>query len=283
MVNENTISTLLERGLYAYGQGELRSAVEQWHEVLLLDPGNSLAVDYLQSAGQQPSVVVPRPTSNEKNPSMVEEFYDRLKELLVAKEYSKALELLVQAKRNDPQNAALGRAIQRVKEKYVVVLVRELGKLDQLVRRQENSDELDEAASDSEVRSVVEHIDNETSVGDIIKASALEKHTVLEILVRLRSRNGIELVSPSFALPLEIAGAQSEDVARTLYSSAPASVSASVDSPGDNFDMLFRDATRAYVNGDLERALALFERCHVLRPDSERTRHNIERLRRSIQ
>ncbi len=50
MVTER-IKTLLKEGLDLYGYGKVKEAVERWKEVLELDPGNLVAMDYLHSAG----------------------------------------------------------------------------------------------------------------------------------------------------------------------------------------------------------------------------------------
>lgn len=50
MVSEK-IKSLLQEGLDLYGFGKIKEAVEKWKEVLQLDPGNLLAMDYLHSAG----------------------------------------------------------------------------------------------------------------------------------------------------------------------------------------------------------------------------------------
>jgi tetratricopeptide (TPR) repeat protein len=50
MVTEK-IKSLLQEGLDLYGYGKIEEAIEKWKEVLELDPGNLLAMDYLHSAG----------------------------------------------------------------------------------------------------------------------------------------------------------------------------------------------------------------------------------------
>lgn len=50
MVTER-IKALLQEGLDLYGFGKIKEAIEKWKEVLELDPGNILAMDYLHSAG----------------------------------------------------------------------------------------------------------------------------------------------------------------------------------------------------------------------------------------
>ncbi|GEM_PF-6814703 len=49
--------------------------------------------------------------------------------------------------------------------------------------------------------------------------------------------------------------------------------------PGDEFDHLFRRSMSAYTSRNYAMALELTERCHALRPQDRRVRHNLERLR----
>ncbi len=273
MSTENSIAQLLEDGLDAYGLGDRRKAVDSWNQVLRIEPSNQMALDYLESAG------APVPSSNnvidiaQHRCVKTVPLTERLKDLLSKQNYTEAIEVLLQAKRDTPQDAALGRAIQRVKDKYVVVLVRKLGKLDQRVQRTEPlNDDTSNVGLDDASSEVISLIDNESSLGDIIHSSVLEKHHTLEVLVALYSAKRIELVAPSFSLPLAVAGRQANEVAQVLY--APAQ-------PLPDYDSLFRNATLAYVQGELERALQLFQQCQNLRPDSDRVRHNIERLQSS--
>lgn len=48
MSAEATIQELLERGLYHYGLGEIKKALDFWREVLRREPGNETAREYLE-------------------------------------------------------------------------------------------------------------------------------------------------------------------------------------------------------------------------------------------
>lgn len=56
------ISRLLKRGLNHYGLGEIEKAISCWEKVRELDPENSAARDYLESAYEE---LTPRPSSDE--------------------------------------------------------------------------------------------------------------------------------------------------------------------------------------------------------------------------
>lgn len=215
MSNETAIAALLEKGLGAYGQGQLDKAVESWNRVLEMEPSNQTALDYLESAGfsipYKDNVIElteHRPTS----------LADELKALLKVQKYSEALKRLLSAKRDSPQDASLGRAIRRVKDKYIVVLVRDLGKLDQTVTLTTARNVLEELNLSEDTQTIVGLIDGESSIGDIIHSSVLEKHTTLKALVELRARGLIQLKSSDFSLPMAVAGSRGQEVSLVAVS-----------------------------------------------------------------
>jgi tetratricopeptide (TPR) repeat protein len=55
MPNDSAIDKYLEEGLNLYGLGKFKEAIECWKKVLELDPNNSLAKDYIESAGGEVS------------------------------------------------------------------------------------------------------------------------------------------------------------------------------------------------------------------------------------
>ncbi len=47
----------------------------------------------------------------------------------------------------------------------------------------------------------------------------------------------------------------------------------------DDFDAMYREAVEAYLKGDVERAVSLFEVCERLRPGDRRVAYNLAKLR----
>ena len=61
MQNDSGIDKYLEEGLNFYGLGKFKKAIECWNKVLEIDPDNSLAKDYIESAGGEVSEEEERP------------------------------------------------------------------------------------------------------------------------------------------------------------------------------------------------------------------------------
>lgn len=61
MQSKSEIDKYLEEGLNFYGLGKFKKAIECWNKVLEIDPDNSLAKDYIESAGGEVSEEEERP------------------------------------------------------------------------------------------------------------------------------------------------------------------------------------------------------------------------------
>lgn len=87
------------------------------------------------------------------------------------------------------------------------------------------------------------------------------------------------------ALSAYAAGERDAPSTRTPNTSTPNTRKATPVSASSNtsqtqgYSVLFNNAMRAYMRGDLPSALRLFEACQELRRDDERVAHNIQRIR----
>ncbi len=89
------------------------------------------------------------------------------------------------------------------------------------------------------------------------------------------------LVAPDELMNTLSKSAEDEKSIRSQAARAP-TVECHVSEKDDNFEEQFRVATTAYVRGELELALAVFEKCQAMRPGSERVSYNIERLKGAV-
>jgi tetratricopeptide (TPR) repeat protein len=72
MPNDSAIDKYLEEGLNLYGLGKFKEAIECWKKVLELDPDNSLAKDYIESAGGEVSKAEKSPPERlEETPKII--------------------------------------------------------------------------------------------------------------------------------------------------------------------------------------------------------------------
>ncbi len=283
-----TLEELLQQGLKAYGQGEVDRAIAAWRQVLVLAPDHQQARDYLETAGftldvQGPPAPVIDLSPHQKKASILAQ---QIKALIAERRYDHALALLHDAKRARPDRAAeIGRSIQLVKNRLVLKQLRTIGSLDQVVDVHVAPEVLDRLDLDVTARDFLEHIDGESSVGDLLRVSVMERHESLGLLLQLNKLGVIGLREPALHLPVE--GAEGGREATRLYSGEGSAVPAPVEevrasSPpavaDPTFDELFRQATKAYLQGQRDEALQGFLACARLRPEDLRVKHNIQRL-----
>ena len=88
---EDKISRLLREGLDHYGLGSVGEAILVWKQILVLDPGNAEAEDYIQTADRRK---VPRPEPSEKAQNAQSAAIAAAHELIEASEFESALDLL---------------------------------------------------------------------------------------------------------------------------------------------------------------------------------------------
>ncbi len=71
MQRDSAIDKYLEEGLNFYGLGKFKEAIECWKKVLGLDPDNSLAKDYIESAGGEVSEAEKTPPERLEEPPTI--------------------------------------------------------------------------------------------------------------------------------------------------------------------------------------------------------------------
>lgn len=315
---ERKVDELLQEGLTLYGRGLERDAVDRWRRVLDLVPGHSEALDYLASAGQADDprttqVRVKRrselPPKRERKPITLEDEEPSspleapaLLGLVKSGRYEEALEMLYEARALRPTDASISRSIQHLKGRLIRRYARRLGCIDSvpaLTSQRETTQTLG-----PEGFQVYRLIDGIASFDDIAVSSPLGRLRTLGILCELLESKRIRLDTVSdeplpegspapSAFPVgHMASLPSPEPTPSmvpaaddapsvhemdLRAPAPPSESIQIDL-ADDFDALFRDATRAYVVRDYAKARTLFERCATLRPDDRRVRVNLERI-----
>ncbi len=89
------------------------------------------------------------------------------------------------------------------------------------------------------------------------------------------------LVAPDELMNSLSKAPEDEKEMRSEAARAP-TVESQLSEKDDDFEEQFRVATTAYVRGELELALAVFEKCQAMRPGNERVSYNIERLKGAV-
>ncbi|MEZ4372157.1 MAG: tetratricopeptide repeat protein [Polyangiaceae bacterium] len=314
----SNVEQLLQRGLDHYGRNEVSESVDCWRQALELDPSNTSARDYLDSAGYEASrtaaqavaqvidlaaarrILTPAQGMPAVSPSATQPAKTDvvgLEQLLAGKRYEEALDLLYRARNQSPTDASISRGIRVIKDRLILAYVRRLGDLEQVpaptgVR----------ASLDSEEMIVLRLVDGIASLGDVIRSSTIGKFNTYRSLHRLLNSNLIQLEPPaesSLPPPVHRSTPVATGIVQSDHFTAPAAPPSTAEpmnqiapepvtpaetpapppeAPAPSFDALFHQATEAYIRRDYERALRLFEACRQLRPGDSRVLHNLERV-----
>lgn len=195
-------SELVAKGLDHYGRNEVDSAVACWRQAAELDASNQQALDYLDAAGFEPVVpggaqvidistarriltpLPPAPDPKELQGARMRE----LETLLEGKRYEEALELLLRARIQEPNEPAISRGIRLLKDRLLLDYVRRLGDLDQIPVRGDGP-----APSSEPEKGIYTLVDGIASIDDLLQVSPLGRFETYRCLARLLDRNAITL------------------------------------------------------------------------------------------
>ncbi|MBX7197653.1 MAG: tetratricopeptide repeat protein [Sandaracinaceae bacterium] len=284
----------MDRGLELYGRGLVADAVGLWRDVLVDDPANVRARDYLEAAGHQTSTFQVTPEAGESAEAQTS-WRAEVIELVRQRNFEGALARLYAERRISPRDAEITASIQRLKEHRLHALAGAIGGLDRVPLRSELH-----PPRTLEHAVVARLVDDVASADDIARSSPLGRVRTLEVLLDLTHTELPPSTGPLWVgeMRQQLERARAEGEAHTpppvasqptpvasqpAPSIAPAHVSAPTPAPSappeSGFDVAFRQGMEAYMARRFDEAEQLFERCLALRPDDARASVNLQRLR----
>ena len=287
---DTEIETLLEEGLDLYGRGDTSGAIRCWRRVLAVHPGHDLALDYLGSAGADPSAPVPGPESIPPDEEASVLSSPELLRLVKEGQYDAALAILYEARSKNPKDASVSRSIRHLKLRLLRNYARELGNLDTVP---ELLGEVDITDLEIEEQEIARLVDGISSYEDIIASSPYGRLLTYRRLVGLKRRGLLAAVLdsalPSAELgglplppntPTDLVGGAPDlpQLLTLLRSPSERPGPASEPAEDDPYDIAFREATKAYVKRNHAEARRLFEECLRLRPGDGPAKHNLSKI-----
>lgn len=228
---------LVAQGLDHYGRNDVDAAVECWRRAVELDPSNQQAAEYLDAAGFEPveartgaqvidistarRLLTPLPPTLSREEKQVERTR-QLEHLLEGKRYEEALDLLLRARLQSPEDPAISRGIRLIKDRLLLGYVRSLGDLTQVPIRRENAAPIVDPAA-----SIYALVDGIASVEDILQISPFGRFETYRCLAVLLKNRVIALSDAApWSLPVPEPLSQSED-ARAIPQGPPLQVQSS--------------------------------------------------------
>jgi len=180
----------LEEGLNLYGLGKFTEAIEKWKRVLEIDPDNSAARDYIESAGGDVTSV-PQPAETPQPPpfadtSTAESFLREAKEFAQSGKYEAALELLEKSLEADPDNMETHSFYEMVRGKQLKNYIKEAGQPERIPILLKRTEELMRFNLTKEAGFILSLIDGHVTLDDIVSLSGMDKFSTYSNIVKLK-------------------------------------------------------------------------------------------------
>lgn len=189
---EDRIARLLNEGLEHYGVGEVAEAILAWEEVLLLDPANSDARDYLKTADRRKH---PRePAQGEASPA-VKALVGEARGLIQQGELEAALDLLRSAAdaHAAPTPLEIHASIELVRARLLVCYRERIGDLAAVPVLKANGEALTKFNLPADAGFVLSMVDGATALSDLISLSGMDSFEVLRVFQGLQQAGLMEI------------------------------------------------------------------------------------------
>jgi tetratricopeptide (TPR) repeat protein len=173
---EQRIARLLNEGLEHYGTGEVAEAILAWEEVLVLDPQNPDARDYVQTADRRK---YPRPAKQGSVSSAVKALSEEARQLTAGSRFEDALELLRSAAEADPSSLELQAALELVRSRLLREYRERVGDLDALPVLKASADAITKFNLPSDAGFLLSLVDGSTSVAELVSLSGMDAFEAL--------------------------------------------------------------------------------------------------------
>ena len=184
---EERIERLLAEGLDAYGLGDVGPAILAWEEVLVLDPGNGDARDYIKTADRRSK---PRPPKPGAVPPAVRAMVKDIVGLLEQGQVDDALELVSSAAEAQPGSLEIQATLDLVRGRLHRSYREAVGDLETAPALTKGPEELRNLNLPANAGFLLSMIDGQTSVQDLVSLSGMDSFEALRLLRGL-AQNGI--------------------------------------------------------------------------------------------
>ncbi|MGH0034396.1 MAG: hypothetical protein ACQGVK_05165 [Myxococcota bacterium] len=188
--NEQRIARLLEKGLELYGDGDIAKAILTWEEVLVLDPANADARDYIKTADRRAR---PRPQKDPGSSPAVRAIASEARQLMAGEHMDSALELLASAAEGMPAGLEIQALLDLVRARLVARYRGSIGDTGAVPTCSPSAGDLRNYNLPSEAGFLLSMVDGSTSVADLISLSGMDDFEALRLLHGLREAGIVEM------------------------------------------------------------------------------------------
>jgi len=176
---QERIARLLREGLDHYGVGEVSEAILLWREVLLLDPDDEHARDYIKTADRRND---PRPLKSERTDGAVLALLNEARQLIAKDEFQAALDLIVSAGEADLSSLELEATAELVRSHLHLQYLGIVGDLSAIPVLREAPNDLTRFNLPSEAGFILSLVDGGTSIGQLMSLSGMDAFEALRLI-----------------------------------------------------------------------------------------------------
>ncbi len=193
---QEAIERLLAEGLDQYGMGQVAQAVRLWRQVLSLDPGNTEAREYLETAGDEagPAEAAPQASpaaDHDGTAALLEAGLGCLRD----DDAEGALELLETLEKRDPDGLEVHGYIEMVRSRLLKQYRERFGSGQRVPVPRMPAEQMLKFNLPAEAGFLLSLVDGRTSIEDLISVCGMDEFRVLRILSQMLAAGIVELES----------------------------------------------------------------------------------------
>jgi hypothetical protein len=189
---EDQIARLLAEGLEHYGCDEIVPAIKAWRAVMSLDPSNTEALDFLQTADRRDQRRLPvGDQMSDSDRRMVHQVNGMIQNA----EWEAALDLLRSRSDSEPTALEYEATVEIVRSRLLRRYTERVGNLDGIPSLKDGTGDLTRHDLPSDAGFMLSLIDGTTGMADLISLSGMDAFEALRIVGSLLDSDILEMRS----------------------------------------------------------------------------------------
>ncbi len=187
---EDQIARLLAEGLEHYGCDEIVPAIKAWRAVMSLDPSNTEALDFLQTADRRDQRRLPvGDQMSDSDRRMVHQVNGMIQNA----EWEAALDLLRSRSDSEPTALEYEATVEIVRSRLLSRYTKRVGNLDGIPSLKDGTGDLTSHNLPSDTGFMLSLIDGTTGMADLISLSGMDAFEALRIVGSLLDDDILEM------------------------------------------------------------------------------------------
>jgi hypothetical protein len=187
---EDQIARLLAEGLEHYGCDEIVPAIKAWRAVMSLDPSNTEALDFLQTADRRDQRRLP---VGDQMSDSDRQMVHQVNGMIQNAEWEAALDLLRSRSDSEPTALEYEATVEIVRSRLLCRYTKRVGNLDGIPSLKDGTGDLTSHNLPSDAGFMLSLIDGTTGMADLISLSGMDAFEALRIVGSLLDDDILEM------------------------------------------------------------------------------------------